>query len=46
MTERALRRRALLDELEQLRRLRQRVAPQRARRAEQLRVQRLTRLSI
>ena len=46
MTERARRRRDLLDELAQLRALRQRVAPQRTRRAEQLRLQRLTRLSI
>jgi hypothetical protein len=46
MTDRARRRRDLLDELEQLRALRLRVAPQRTRRAGQLRVQRLTRLSI
>lgn len=46
MTERARRRRDLLDELEQVRALRRRVAPQRTRRQGQLRVQRLTRLSI
>jgi hypothetical protein len=46
VTERARRRRALLDELEQLRALQQRIAPRRARRVEQLRLQRLTRLSI
>lgn len=46
MTERARRRRQLLDELEQLRSLRQRVAPRRARRAEELRVHLLIRRSI
>jgi hypothetical protein len=46
MSERARRRRDLLDELEQLRSLRQRIAPRRARRAEELRLHLLTRLSI
>jgi hypothetical protein len=41
---RAQRRRALLEELEQVRRLRDRVMPQRTRRARQRQVQRMTRL--
>lgn len=43
---RAQRRRALLEELEQLRRLRERVSPRRAKRSRDLRLHQLTRLSI
>jgi hypothetical protein len=46
MTERARRRRDLLDELERVRRLHLGISPRRARRAQQLWLQRITRLSL